>query len=1265
MATKELADSWFLKYLIPDPITGQTLLNTVSRMEKGQSTLWSECDSETEDVAFSVAFRDSLSVHLAEHPKSVSILSAASSHSLRHVIDWPTFINLKSSEEFSECDAVGRTGLIWLVFTVHIKGVEALLDSSGGVASITLSDSHGNTALHYAAAEGNTLCVQLLLDRGADPYVKNHFGETPADLVMNHQHKECWALLTEKYPDFETPEDSLLDKMLMSKKGHLAFPGLRIHRPVSEMGLCAEAQILRMLRVEIPSVTKCDPQLLLVPGKKPKTFAHEQQQAGSDGEQLVYSVLQGSLEALHQQLPDWSFALFSGLSILEGETETEMDACLLSFHKESSKSAAMFCEVKTCKERGDVLAYENRRGGKVVKGAAFQLLTQTTSMEKKLKNSSLSWVTKTIALPCFPNETCNPVCGAEEALQGFMDSISEEKTRKIKEYGENPISLAFSQITVHPLFSHDLSEGSRMTEFLRHHLVEKSEVHENFPDLFVLVMVFCKGYLLEKSLDSLDQYTYAFVQRDQEAVLKDSDGGKKPWLILGGSGTGKSFLAWLKLGLLKESGQVTPEKQAVYLVHEACTALQAAFYAHANAREIPEDCYVIMSCPHKEHGQLEVLQEIQKDPNIAWVFIDQFEDSSSDVFESQDMLNAVVQLALVKDGVWIMFNHETCMSVLFKDDLPWEEQCKVQFLGTRLRNAPNIGNCLLQSGSSGWWLASKSIPHLPAACQGDGLDHHQVYIVDYLQDSREVHSNSPSTDVIDMDFVDCVVTLVNEKVDFLDILVVNNTGHKVTAATLSNLYSRMFFRFGIEQIIPPDCGRRQYVRHPSKVPLILRYPFQQCDECASGNKNHQELTSFESEVQERIDNIFSLLDVDKLSEQLQDFQTWLEKQESSLKVSCIKRACIMLLIFTDDASRQLTWRKLTQERSSNLPSNVNPVDYSGMKSIFSEWQTIAQECPYILLIDPMDVNLAEADKKHLLHYLPLQIPEVEPGHPMDTDHVVVKIIKKCMDEGIDSERLLLVDVKTGSKGPGFSRHKVQAALRSSGFRMLTREVEDSLGFEGTSEAAISGKLQCKSQPGKKKQQQKKPPAPKRVKVEISRAPVVVNAALIPCPWCSAKKPHSEFKAFQTTIARMLQTICTSSQPKACLQFLHVWLTELKKDLKYSPDCFQKQIAILLDITEIAFQQDSPNIRSLFLGWNSIRVSASNFIAFVDHSSVGGFECDIVIAPMASMFLVPPGNDDMGNRAKLKAFVLVPREELVEVRKFAEDWALPLTIMDLP
>jgi len=74
------------------------------------------------------------------------------------------------------------------------KGEDAVRALFSG-KTINAKDSSGNTILHYAARQGNTAMISLLLVLGANADVKNIASESPADIAQRWKHPDAAAML--------------------------------------------------------------------------------------------------------------------------------------------------------------------------------------------------------------------------------------------------------------------------------------------------------------------------------------------------------------------------------------------------------------------------------------------------------------------------------------------------------------------------------------------------------------------------------------------------------------------------------------------------------------------------------------------------------------------------------------------------------------------------------------------------------------------------------------------------------------------------------------------------------------------------------------------------------------------------------------------------------------------------------------------------------------------------------------------------------------
>ncbi|MEQ8707465.1 MAG: ankyrin repeat domain-containing protein [Rhodospirillales bacterium] len=77
-----------------------------------------------------------------------------------------------------------------LIERVRSGDAEKVRDGLASGCEATTTDKWGNSALMYAAANGNVDICQLLLDAGADPHHKNQWG----------MDARAWSRWTEEQP---------------------------------------------------------------------------------------------------------------------------------------------------------------------------------------------------------------------------------------------------------------------------------------------------------------------------------------------------------------------------------------------------------------------------------------------------------------------------------------------------------------------------------------------------------------------------------------------------------------------------------------------------------------------------------------------------------------------------------------------------------------------------------------------------------------------------------------------------------------------------------------------------------------------------------------------------------------------------------------------------------------------------------------------------------------------------------------------------------
>lgn len=86
----------------------------------------------------------------------------------------------------------GETPLLKVVAMNNLKFAQALISKG---AKVNTADEHlGNTPLHYAVMKKNAEMIRLLLSNGADMYVENKKGDTPARYILASRSLEAVSI---------------------------------------------------------------------------------------------------------------------------------------------------------------------------------------------------------------------------------------------------------------------------------------------------------------------------------------------------------------------------------------------------------------------------------------------------------------------------------------------------------------------------------------------------------------------------------------------------------------------------------------------------------------------------------------------------------------------------------------------------------------------------------------------------------------------------------------------------------------------------------------------------------------------------------------------------------------------------------------------------------------------------------------------------------------------------------------------------------------
>ena len=103
----------------------------------------------------------------------------------------------------------------------EMPGLAGELIAKGG--DLQQRDDYGSMAIHYAAALGYLDVLKNLLRAGADPWTRNHEGQTPLVYAMDHRQWETAKLLWQGRPESLIPETVLkrpaISRTFMRTKG--------------------------------------------------------------------------------------------------------------------------------------------------------------------------------------------------------------------------------------------------------------------------------------------------------------------------------------------------------------------------------------------------------------------------------------------------------------------------------------------------------------------------------------------------------------------------------------------------------------------------------------------------------------------------------------------------------------------------------------------------------------------------------------------------------------------------------------------------------------------------------------------------------------------------------------------------------------------------------------------------------------------------------------------------------------------------------------
>lgn len=104
---------------------------------------------------------------------------------------------LSNGADVAACNNFGETPLHWAAAFGKLQIVRLLLEGARMDGYVDMKDRHGGTALDWAARYGYLEVCKCLLECGADPSVKDVFGQTAGWSAEASGHEEVAKLLRE------------------------------------------------------------------------------------------------------------------------------------------------------------------------------------------------------------------------------------------------------------------------------------------------------------------------------------------------------------------------------------------------------------------------------------------------------------------------------------------------------------------------------------------------------------------------------------------------------------------------------------------------------------------------------------------------------------------------------------------------------------------------------------------------------------------------------------------------------------------------------------------------------------------------------------------------------------------------------------------------------------------------------------------------------------------------------------------------------------
>jgi hypothetical protein len=824
----------FIKFFEPVGGSGKSFISTAVEEEK--YGIIAEFQKLLGEVP-GEELREGIKEILAVNPKAISLMDVCRIHELSILVNFREFIRSEREEEFQVKDKCGRNVVTLATICSSENWLKSLLTDERALPLVNEKDDLGMTALHHAVLNHRHQKLEILVDADTDlnlPVAGKSECETILRMAAEREFTRCMDVILKKtkHVHDEYNEKSFLDQLQSVSKKPVAFPKLTIHRP-STFQFFPTFQILKdRVRTVIPEVTRSDPQLIVCPTEFVLwPTVTEEEKRGLAAAESVFEQLKHSLTRLEKKHRGWSFVLFSNLKLRLRNHEEEIDFAILCFCSEMKKSSVLLIEVRSSDRERDI--FHPPRGFVTEKGKE-PLSRQLKCLEENVEKE-MSWIQSAIAYPNFP----------ETARRRNIDKSGNGANFTELEKGTGRI---FKEVLV----SH-----RKLDRFLSQRLMENAAERDSFAELFFVFVMLSHGVLVIRTDDKIDKETMALLSPDQVSILNEKkkirpeDEKKKPVLIVGGAGTGKTFLVLMKLQKLKEQGRLNEYHRAVIAISQKSTAFTAwmQYELHKRKlRDLVDLCHIDGSTLRAFQSSLESI--LQEHDSAKFIFFDQIEDYLGELLNFKEAVDSIKLLSETKDFVWLLLNHEDLNAVSeehLKSSYLWQ-QTSIHVLTSRIRNSRKIGS-IISIGVEG---VPESNPDLIPKPDGDPSFLHSVY-----------YSVSRSSSQMAETIARIVLSLFRDyEIEFQNLLIIRSPDWTVRQ-----------LRIELEKLMLPVEFHQQKKVPINRAPLIIPLPvFESDDRPLSKN--------FEDELNGRLGEICAINSYLSVAYQkMQDFLVWLKEEQ--------------------------------------------------------------------------------------------------------------------------------------------------------------------------------------------------------------------------------------------------------------------------------------------------------------------------------------------------------------------------------------------------